>query len=66
MSCHFINFPYSSSVQIGALWKDAPENPKRGRDVKEKDPKAPKRSKKATTKVSESDEGPQVEPGSDE
>ncbi|KAN0113623.1 hypothetical protein V8E52_007549 [Russula decolorans] len=51
---------------IGALWKDAPENPKRGQEVKEKDAKAPKRSKKTTTKVPESDEGPQVEPGSDE
>ncbi|KAI0268474.1 hypothetical protein BGY98DRAFT_924885 [Russula aff. rugulosa BPL654] len=50
---------------IGALWKDAPENPKRGQEAKEKDTKAPKRSKKATTKVPES-EGPQVEPGSDD
>jgi hypothetical protein len=67
LSPHLINLPYSSSsVKIGALWKDAPENPKRGQEVKEKDAKAPKRSKKTTTKVPESDEGPQVEPGSDE
>ncbi|KAH9986063.1 hypothetical protein BJV77DRAFT_915815, partial [Russula vinacea] len=27
---------------IGALWKDAPENPKRGQETKEKAPKAAK------------------------
>ncbi|KAH9957144.1 hypothetical protein BC827DRAFT_1083239, partial [Russula dissimulans] len=27
---------------IGALWKDAPENPKRGQESKEKAPKVPK------------------------
>ncbi|KAI0298059.1 hypothetical protein B0F90DRAFT_1633135 [Multifurca ochricompacta] len=53
---------------IGALWKDAPENPKRGQEakVKEKATKAPKRSKKAAAGGSEGVEGPQVEPGSDE
>ncbi|KAH8983964.1 hypothetical protein EDB86DRAFT_166798 [Lactarius hatsudake] len=52
---------------IGALWKDAPENPRRGQDAKEKAPKkAPKRSKKAAEEDSEGAEGPQVEPGSDE
>ncbi|KAH9173771.1 hypothetical protein EDB89DRAFT_1957635 [Lactarius sanguifluus] len=52
---------------IGALWKDAPENPRRGQDAKEKAPKkAPKRSKKAPEEDSEGVEGPQVEPGSDE
>ncbi|KAN0126283.1 hypothetical protein V8E53_015206 [Lactarius tabidus] len=52
---------------IGALWKDAPENPRRGQAVKERPPKkAPKRSKKTEPEDSESAEGPQVEPGSDE
>lgn len=55
-------------LQIGALWKDAPENPRRGQAVKERPPKkAPKRSKKiAAEEGSESAEGPQIEPGSDE
>ncbi|KAI9454388.1 hypothetical protein BJY52DRAFT_1284679 [Lactarius psammicola] len=52
---------------VRALWKDAPENPKRGQEVKERAPKkAPKRSKKAAAEDSEGVEGPQVEPGSDE
>ncbi|KAF8266270.1 hypothetical protein EI94DRAFT_216345 [Lactarius quietus] len=57
---------------IGTLWKDAPENPRRGQAVKERPPKkAPKRSKKAAEEPEESEgiegvEGPQVEPGSDE
>jgi hypothetical protein len=56
-----------SHFQIGALWKDAPENPRRGQAVKERPPKkAPKRSKKTEPEDSESADGPQVEPGSDE
>ncbi|KAH9970639.1 hypothetical protein BGW80DRAFT_1176038, partial [Lactifluus volemus] len=43
---------------IGALWKDAPENPKRGQ---EKVPKAAKRPRKVAAGVSE---GTEVEPGS--
>ncbi|KAI0289771.1 hypothetical protein BC826DRAFT_914111, partial [Russula brevipes] len=50
---------------IGALWKDAPENPKRGHETKEKTPKAPMRAKKkAVAEVSEGAEGP-LEPDSD-
>ena len=53
--------------QIGALWKDAPENPRRGQAVKERPAKkAPKRVKKTEAEDSEGAEGPQVEPGSDE
>ena len=53
--------------QIGALWRDAPENPRRGQAVKERPPKkAPKRVKKSEAEDSEGAEGPQVEPGSDE
>ena len=51
------------------LWKDAPENPRRGQAVKERPPKkAPKRSKKSAAEESEGAEGdgPQIEPGSDE
>ncbi|KAI0260465.1 hypothetical protein BC834DRAFT_831800 [Gloeopeniophorella convolvens] len=55
---------------IGALWKDAPENPRRGQETKgkaSKAPKVPKRSKKtAATDDSEGPEGPEVEPGSDD
>jgi hypothetical protein len=53
--------------QIGVLWKDAPENPRRGQAVKERPPKkAAKRSKKTAVEESEDAEGPQIEPGSDE
>ena len=55
--------------QIGVLWKDAPENPRRGQAVKERPPKkASKRSKKTAAEESEGaeGEGPQIEPGSDE
>ena len=48
------------------MWRDAPENPNRGQDVKKRPKKAPKRSKKAAEEDSEGAEGPQVEPGSDE
>ncbi|KAI0067217.1 hypothetical protein BV25DRAFT_1819526 [Artomyces pyxidatus] len=44
---------------IGALWKDAPENPNRGKEPVARKPKVPKRSKKDA-------EGPQVEPSSDD
>ncbi|KAI0245978.1 hypothetical protein BJV78DRAFT_1258739 [Lactifluus subvellereus] len=58
--------PSAYNLFIGALWKDAPENPKRGQEAKEKAPKASKRPKKAAVDGSEGIEGPQVEPGSDE
>lgn len=64
----FFSFTHDHS-QIGALWKDAPENPRRGQAVKERPPKkAPKRVKKTEAEDSEGAdvEGPQVEPGSDE
>ncbi|KAI9511941.1 hypothetical protein F5148DRAFT_184535 [Russula earlei] len=51
---------------IGALWKDAPENPKCGQETKEKASKAPKRPKKVAADVSEGAEGSQDEPGSDD
>ncbi|KAI0044025.1 hypothetical protein FA95DRAFT_1497776, partial [Auriscalpium vulgare] len=53
-------------VHIGAIWKDAPENPNRGKEPAAKKAKAPKRSAKKADTDDEGNEGPQVEPNSDE
>ncbi|KAI0313856.1 hypothetical protein OF83DRAFT_494853 [Amylostereum chailletii] len=55
--------------EVAAMWRDAPENPNRGKTAAERKaeakPKAPKRSTKKAA-ASSDEEGPQVEPGSDE
>ncbi|KAF8869059.1 hypothetical protein BD779DRAFT_1424917, partial [Infundibulicybe gibba] len=37
--------------EMAKLWKDAPENPNRGKDVKSRKPKATKESKEPKTKA---------------
>ncbi|THH17907.1 hypothetical protein EW146_g2998 [Bondarzewia mesenterica] len=49
-------------VHIGSMWRDAPENPNRGKEQKPRKPRATKASKKKA----EDAEGPQVEPSSDD
>lgn len=44
---------YFNHLQIGALWREAPENPNRGKAVTTRKPKAPKEAapKAKTTKA---------------
>jgi len=56
---HFLVYPFRLLTpfpnQIGALWKNAPENPNRGKEIKPRKPKAEKENlgradKKSATK----------------
>jgi hypothetical protein len=77
MSTHFLVYPSRPLTpflnQIGALWKNAPENPNRGKEMKPRKPKAEKENlgradkKSATKKVDNpSSETEILEDGSDD
>ena len=42
----------TSSIQVGVLWKDSPENPKNGKAAEKKETKAKKPVSKASSKPS--------------